>query len=939
MSIIRRRSEWNIILTATVLVLVARTDGKTDEPWIRHSSFEDFATGTLEDGGTNLFLSHDGTLQLINRWDFNNDGYLDLWVGQDHDVVENVDVFIYRGSASGPESILPPLVEHQPLARLLRQIRSRERSVIRLPSDGGGRSILVDLNNDGHPELVFCNYIHNYSVHMNAMVYWGSVNGYDPARRTELPTLMAGGVAAADFNRDGYIDLAFANKGIEGGERFGFDKHLESYIYWNGPTGFSRENRSSVATTSAADCAAADLNGDAYPELLFANNNSHHQSVSLYWGGQDGFSEERRDVWKGGNPVGLHLQKVDKDDFTDLIVMHSDDRAELWRGTGEGLERWLELTTLAATDCDVSDLNQDGHRDLVFANHGTDKAQISYIYWGTAGGFAEERRTELPTLHATDVCLADFNSDGWTDLAFANEHDGHTYDVRSFLYWNGPAGFDSSCRTELQGFGAVSASASDFDSDGHPDLALVNRHSGSRDHAHSFIYWGNPRHHYSPASMTEVPGRSDAAAIADLNQDDYVDIIFPSGRIFRGSEQGFLNSRRHSLGEINGRGVQVADLNRDGYLDLIFVTGETLQGEGLIFWGDEGGYDAARRTTLSLRTHLSLSMNVADFNKDGFLDIVFGDVDSTNVDIFWGASSGEYSEDHRTNLRLNNAATVEIADLNRDGWLDLILGGGWDETRFGRPTRQAMIVWGDEAGFSPDRVLRLEAYDSLEQSVADVNRDGYLDIVMTNYHAYTTRTIPVFIYWGNKDGQFSESRRSSLPAESSSALTVADLNQDSWMDIVAFNHIHDGDHGVGASIYWGAPGGYSSTRRHWFQTFGPHFSARRDVGNIYDRRLEERYVSAPLKCPPNCTPTRLQWKARTTHGTAVRFQIRTAAVREDLEKAEWTGAGGRAGWYDASDTELRNLTDECHWLQYRVALQTRDGGSTPVLNDVLIDVK
>ena len=939
MLIIRVARKTKVILVPGIVLLAVCVNAKSDEPWVRHSTFEDFATGRLEDGGTNLFISREGTLQMIHRWDFNNDGYLDLWVGQDHDVVENADVFIYRGSPTGPESILPPLTDHQPLARLLREIESRRQEVTRLPSDGGGQSLVTDLNNDGHPDLVFCNYIHNYSVYMKAIIYWGSTRGYEPERRTELPTLMAGGLAVADFDQDGFVDLAFANKGIEGGERFGFDKHLQSYVYWNSPTGFSGNNRTSLPTTSAADCAAADLNGDGYPELLFANNNSQHQSLSLYWGSPDGFSEDHRDVWTGGDPAGLHLEDFNGDDFTDLIVMHGDDRAELWRGTEEGPKRWENLPTLGATDCDVSDLNQDGHPDLVFANHGTDTAQVSYIYWGAADGFSGDRQTQLPTLHASGVCLADFNSDGWIDIVFANEHDGHTYDVSSYCYWNSPNGFDPVFRSEFQGFGAVSASSADVDSDGHPELALVNRHSGSIDHSHSFVYWGNPRHHYSQTSMTEIPGRSDASAIADLNQDNFVDIVFPSGVIFWGSTEGFSEKRRYSIDQIKGTGVSIADLNRDGYLDLVFVKGEPLHGEGLIFWGGATGYDTLRRTTLKLKTHLSLSMRIADFNKDGFLDIVFGDVDSTNVDIFWGTSSGDFHDNSRTNLRLNNGATIEIADLNHDQWLDLILGGGWDETRFGRPTREAMIVWGDPSGFSPNHVLRLEAFDSLEQAVADLNRDGYLDIVMTNYHAYTTRTIPVFIYWGSPDGRFRKSLRSSLPAESSSALTVADLNQDSWMDIVAFNHIRDGDHGTGSSIYWGSRTGYSSSRRHWFQTFGPHFSTRRDIGNIYDRSLEERYVSAPLQCPADRTPTRLKWQARTTHGTSVRFQIRAAATRENLKKATWRGVTGSQDWFDESGAVLPDLTDDCRWLQYRVALQTPDGGSTPVLEEVVIDVK
>ncbi|MCH2201996.1 MAG: VCBS repeat-containing protein [Fuerstiella sp.] len=929
---------WLKIVLLPVLVLGWCCDARSDEPWIHHSRFTDFASGTLEDGGSNLYITREGSLQMIHRWDFNNDGYLDLWVGQDHDVVEDADVLVYWGSEKGPRSLFPPLREHQPLVRLMRQFHSREKKVTKLPSDGGGRSVLVDLNNDGYSEIVFCNFIHNYSVHMRALVYWGSPDGYASERRDELPTLMAGGVAAADFNQDGFVDLAFANRGIEGGERFGFDKHLESYVYWNGPTGFSSDRRSSLPTVSATDCAAADINGDGYPELLFANNNSKHQSVSMYWGRSEGFSKQHREVWSGGDPVGLHLTELDGDAITDLVVLHGDDYAELWRGTGASLERWGRLATSGATECEVSDLNQDGHSDLIFANAGSDEEQLSYIYWGADGGYSGQARTDLPTLHATDVCVADFNSDGWTDVVFANEHSESTYDVNSFLYWNGPDGFDDFCREELQGFGAVSNVAEDLDGDGHVDLVLINRHSGSYKHSDSFVYWGNPRHHYSQAAMTELPGRSDASTIADLNDDGFVDIVFPSGWVYWGTAQGFSADRRQRICQIEGRGVTVADLNRDGDLDLIFVAGEVDEGEGVILWGDVDGYESSNRTTLPLSTRLSLSTRVADFNKDGFLDIVFGDVDSTAVDIFWGTDSGHYSGDFRTKFKFNNGASVEIADLNSDGWLDLIMGGGWDDSRFGRPTRQAHIVWGAPSGFSSDRVLKLEAYDSLEQSVADLNRDGYLDLIMTNYHAYTTRTIPVFIYWGDKSGRFSESRRSTLPAESSAPVTVADLNQDNWLDIVAFNHIRTGDHGVGANIYWGSPTGFSGSNHHWLQTFGPHFGVGRDVGNIYDRKLEERFVSAPLKCPPGQTPAHLTWQARTPHGTEVRFQIRTAARRDGLADAPWQGTTGSDSWYDTSNTDL-NPARNTRWVQYRVALHTPDGGSTPVLEEVRISVK
>ena len=927
--------------TLTVLALLAALSvpapGRDDyESWITHTSFEDFASGRIADGGTNLHIARSGQLEMTYRWDLNNDGYLDLLVIQDHNPLENTDVLVYWGKQGGPESILPPLPGHQPLARLLRQIRLRDREVTRLPSDGGGRSMVVDLNQDGYPELVFCNFIHNYSVHMMALIYWGSPDGYQRGHRTELPTLLAGGLAAADFNGDGWVDLAFSNRGIEGGERFGFDLHLESYVYWNGPRGFREEDRTVLATTSAADVAAADVDGDGYSDLLFANNNSKHQSLVLYRGGPEGFRTPG-EQWQGGDAVGVTLAEVSGDGNPDLILAHKDDRVTVHKGTGQGISRetWVEVPSLGATDSRVGDLNRDGRSELILPNESGD---ASYIYWGGEDGFSPGRRQELPTLAATDAVLADYNGDGWVDLAFSNNHDGATRDVVSYLYWNGPDGFHAAYRRELQSFGAVSLAAGDMDLDGHQDLAVINQNSGSHGAIDSVVYWGNPRHHYSPAASSIIPAKGGLATTADLDGDGWVDLIFPDGSIFGGSSTGFRLDKKLEMEPANG--VSVGDLNRDGYLDLIYILGAAtreLPPTARILWGGGNGHDPSRRTELRLGIRVGQAGRVADFNKDGALDLIFSDVDSEHVDLFWGSLESGFSQENHSVLKIQPTSSPEIADLNGDGWLDLIFGGGWDPKRFGRPTRQAILVWGSRDGFHSDRITELEAFDSLEQAVADLNRDGHLDIVMTNYHAYHTRTLPAFIYWGADGGSYSESRRTSLPAESSSALTVADMNQDSWLDLVVFNHLERGDHSVGSNIYWGGTDGYSYDRRHWFQTFGPHFGRLRDVGNIYDRQLREEYVSAILETPAGRSAARLRWKALTPHGTGVRFQVRSASSQAALESSPWRGPEGPGSYFRQSGSALRLPPGE-GWLQYRAILTTPDGGSTPVLQEVAIDV-
>ena len=40
-------------------------------------------------------------------------------------------------------------------------------------------------------------------------------------------------------------------------------------------------------------------------------------------------------------------------------------------------------------------------------------------------------------------------------------------------------------------------------------------------------------------------------------------------------------------------------------------------------------------------------------------------------------------------------------------------------------------------------------------------------------------------------------------------MTVADLNQDTWIDLAVVNHVKLGDHGAGTNIFWGGPAAYS----------------------------------------------------------------------------------------------------------------------------------
>jgi hypothetical protein len=160
---------------------------------------------------------------------------------------------------------------------------------------------------------------------------------------------------------------------------------------------------------------------------------------------------------------------------------------------------------------------------------------------------------------------------------------------------------------------------------------------------------------------------------------------------------------------------------------------------------------------------------------------------------------------------------------------------------------------------------------------------------------------------------------------------------DGWLDLIISNHQVNFDHAAGTNIYWGGPQGFSISHRTHLPTIGVHLDAMVDAGNIYDRRYEWDYNSAPLQAPSNSSFARLHWKANTGLGTGIKFQVRTAIDSQGLERENWTGPDGTASFYTQTGAELRGIAATQRWLQYRVVLTSPDGGNSPYLTEVAVE--
>jgi hypothetical protein len=946
-----------VLISAAALMLAMALSRGRGKILLRHDTFQQFRSGELEDGGANTYISARGAIQLVNRWDYNNDGNIDLLFVGNHDHSENLDAWLYVNSESG--------------------FSGKRRTPI--PANGGRWALIRDLNGDGIPEIVIANTDNGTIGDLDSFVYWGSSLGYSTQHRTELPTIFSGAPAAADLNHDGYVDLVFPNGGTAllhpGDEVF----HRGSFIYWGGKDGYRKDRMTELPTHNAVAALVADLDGDGWDDVVFANTATAEDSGRfragdaeeragdvaqsyIYWGGANGFSPERRTSLATEQAIMARAQDLDEDGHKDLLFLDRRGIVVFRNAGGRRFEAGVVPETTASNSFAIGDLNHDGHADLVLTGKAT-----RVLFGDGRGRFAHG--PDLPAHNPHGCEIADLNGDGLPDVIVADNNDGSVFETASFIYWNGPAGLDAARRTELPTSGAQSAAIGDVDGDGRPDLIFLNTLGGHVKRTPTYIYFGNERGEYSTGRrrVIETDGANDGAS-ADLNDDSYTDLLLTqnlrlkpealpkeiaSGAIrerdgsvetqpiYWGASDAFEKLRTTYLPMFGSYGASVADLNRDGYLDIVLSgyfrrTGEKTD-RSRIYYGSKNGYSLDHYQDLDAPgAEPSL---IADFNRDGWPDIVFPNRKTGAMEgsmLYYGGPDG-FSKERSVLMQTAHTTRAQAADLNGDGWLDLIFSNQIENGSQFTPT---LIYWGGADGFSTERRTSLPTWGGYGICVADYNRDGFLDLAIPTYKGYKTRKTDSTVFWGSAKG-YRSNNYTHLPSEAGAECMAADFNGDGWTDLLILNHLQEGDHHVPGNpsthvtnsyIYWNSATGFNPVPAK-IPSVGAHCNNSVDYGNVYDRKLRWGYRSVPFEFGDRM-PSSIHWEAKTPFHTYVRFQIRTAETRAALDTAAWHGPGGDADYYLHSGDAIHAVPRQHRWLQYRLELGIARGTGAPEVTAV-----
>lgn len=371
------------------------------------------------------------------------------------------------------------------------------------------------------------------------------------------------------------------------------------------------------------------------------------------------------------------------------------------------------------------DLDNDGDLDVVAITNNTNSHLVWYENLG-GGTFGKKNTISTGINKGKDIEAGDLDNDGDLDILSVSQND-------STVAWYENLGggvFGNPQLITNKVYGAITISIADLDGD--LDLDVVTGAFNGNEIAW-FENLGNGVIDTTKHVITTSLNRVQKVHSADMDNDGDIDVLSASGydnkiTWFENFGGGVFSTQKIiSSSAIFAGDVITVDVDNDLDNDVI-----TMSNYKIAWHENLGGgiIDTIPNIITQLPSSYGMgSIDVGDANNDGNIDVFFATYSGGGFNYGWYQNMGGGIIDTTVNVisdNFNSATYITVDDLDNDGDIDaLVVDSQEDNISYFENTGMASGVFKLKEGIAS------HVYDIRSVKTADLNGDGYEDIVAT----------------------------------------------------------------------------------------------------------------------------------------------------------------------------------------------------------------